>query len=55
MGMIAEGYFSAKNYHELGIMTGKCDDMPIVEAVYRVLYEGADPKTEIDYLIDNVF
>lgn len=55
MGMIAEGYFSAKNYHELGLMTGKADEMPIVEAVYRILYEEADPKTEIDYLIDNVF
>ncbi len=55
MGMIAEGYFSAKSYHELGIMTGKCDDMPIVEAVYRILYDNADPKTEIDFLIDNIF
>ena len=55
MGMIAEGYFSAKNYHELGIMTGTVDSMPIAEAVYRILYEEADPKTEIDYLIDNVF
>lgn len=55
MGMIAEGYFSAKNYHELGLMTGKVDEMPIVEAVYHVLYEGADPKTEIDNLIEHVF
>ncbi len=55
MGMIAEGYFSAKNYHEVGMMTGKVDEMPIVEAVYRVLYEDADPKSEIDNLIDNVF
>lgn len=55
MGMIAEGYFSARNYHELGLMTGKVDEMPIVEAVYHILYENADPKTEIDYLIDNVF
>ncbi len=55
MGMIAEGYFSAKNYHELGMMTGKVDEMPIVEAVYHVLYESADPKAEIDYLIEHVF
>lgn len=55
MGMIAEGYFSAKNYHELGLLTGKGDEMPIVEAVYRVLYENSDPKTEIDTLIDTVF
>lgn len=55
MGMVAEGYYSAKNYHELGMMTGKVDEMPIAEAVYRILYEEADPETEIDNLIDNVF
>lgn len=55
MGTVAEGYFSAKNFHEIGIMLGKLDEMPIIEAVYRVLYEGADVKTEIDHLIDNVF
>lgn len=55
MGTVAEGYYSAKNYHELGMMIGRCDEMPIVEAVYRILYEGSDPKSEIDYLIDNVF
>ena len=55
MGMVAEGYYSSKNYHELGMMAGRVDDMPIAEAVYRILYEEADPKTEIDNLIDTVF
>lgn len=55
MGTVAEGYFSAKNFHEIGIMLGKLDEMPIIETVYRVLYEGANAKTEIDRLIDNVF
>ena len=55
MGMVAEGYYSAKNFHELGMMTGRVDEMPIAEAIYRILYEEADPKTEIDYLIDNIF
>lgn len=55
MGTVAEGYYSAKNYHELGMMIGRSDEMPIVEAVYRILYEQADPKTEIDNLIDTVF
>ena len=53
--MMAEGYFSAKNYHELGMMTGKVDEMPIAEAVYRILYEESDPRTEIEYLIEHVF
>ena len=55
MGTVPEGYFSAQNYHELALMIGRTDEIPIVEAVYRILYEDADPKTEIDYLIDNVF
>lgn len=55
MGMVAEGYYSSKNYHELGMMAGRVDEMPIAEAVYRILYEEADPKTEIDNLIENVF
>lgn len=55
MGTVAEGYFSARNFHEIGLMLSKLDEMPIIEAVYRILYENADPKTEIDYLIDNVF
>lgn len=55
MGTVPEGYFSAQNMHELGMLIGRNDEMPIVEAVYRILYEEADPKTEIDYLIDNVF
>ena len=55
MGMVAEGYYSSKNYHELGLMTGKLDEMPIAEAVYRILYENSDPKEEINALIDNAF
>lgn len=55
MGMVAEGYYSAKNFHELGMMAGRVDEMPIAEAVYRILYEGVDPRTEIDYLINHVF
>lgn len=55
MGMVAEGYYSAKNFHEIGMMTGKLDGMPISEAVYRILYENADPKEEINSLIDNAF
>ncbi len=55
MGTVPEGYYSAQNYHELALIIGRTDDIPIVEAVYRILYEEADPRTEIDFLIDNVF
>lgn len=49
-GMVAEGYYSAAVMHR---MDSPCPT-PIAEAVYAVLYEGADPRTSIDYLIDNV-
>ena len=49
-GMVAEGYYSARAMHQ---MTTPCPT-PIAEAVYRVLYLDAEPKKEIDYLIDNV-
>ncbi len=37
MGTTPEGYFSAQNLHELCLMMGRNDDIPIVEAVYRIL------------------
>ena len=54
-GSVAEGYYSVANLvshiDELGLR-GR---FPIVESVYRVLYEGADPRAEIDFLVGNVF
>lgn len=49
-GMVAEGYYSAAVMHH---MATPCTT-PIAEAVYSILYEDADPRKSIDYLIDNV-
>lgn len=49
-GMVAEGYYSAAIMHH---MTSPCPT-PIAEAVYGVLYEGADPREAIENLINNV-
>ena len=44
-GMIAEGVFTAKSVHQLGLKYQI--DMPIHEAIYRVLFEGKDPKQSV--------
>lgn len=45
---LAEGYYTAAAIHGLARRYGV--DLPICETVYRVLYEGANPKTEIESL-----
>ncbi len=42
VGAVVEGYYAAKSAYELGKLKGI--DMPITEAAYKVLYEGADVK-----------
>ena len=42
VGAVVEGYYAAKSAYELGKRMGI--DMPITEAAYQVLYEGADVK-----------
>ena len=42
VGAVVEGYYAAKSAYELGKARGI--DMPITEAAYKVLYEGADVK-----------
>lgn len=45
---LAEGYYTAAAVHNLCQKHGV--DMPICEAVYAILYEGADPKSTLDGL-----
>ena len=49
MPMVAEGYYGTKCIHEInrGVQAG----MPILEAVYRILYEGERPQEAIDTII----
>lgn len=54
-GSVAEGYFSVKNMHSIYERLGDSASIPISEAVYRILYEGANPRKEIENLINNVF
>ena len=43
VGAVGEGYYAAKSAYELGRAKGI--DMPITEAAYKVLYEGAEVKS----------
>ena len=49
VGAVVEGYYAAKSAWELGQRQGI--DMPITEAAYQVLYEGADVKESFQRLL----
>ena len=49
VGAVVEGYYAAKSAYELGKAKGI--DMPITEAAYKVLYEGADVKLAVQELL----
>ena len=48
MNMIAEGYYAVKSIHQINKQHGV--EMPIITAVYNILYEKASPSAEIDIL-----
>ena len=52
MNMVAEGYYAVKCIHEIN-KTYKVD-MPITEAVYRILYEKMAPAIEIKLLTERL-
>jgi glycerol-3-phosphate dehydrogenase (NAD(P)+) len=49
VGAVVEGYYAAKSAYELGCRMGV--EMPIVEAAYKVLYEGASAKEAVQVLL----
>ena len=52
MKMIAEGYYATRSIHEINVKHNL--NIPIAEAVYRILYENASPKIEIPKLLEGM-
>lgn len=52
MNMVAEGYYAVKCLHEINKEFNV--NMPILNAVYNVLYEGYSPAVEIRMLSENL-
>ncbi len=54
MNMVAEGYYAAKSAYLINQKNKKKTRMPIIEAVYAILYEGKDPKRVFKKLTDKL-
>ena len=50
MNMIAEGYYATELVHELAVQ--KNIDMPIVKAVYEVIYKQGSAKKIFNFLAE---
>ncbi|MGJ8591683.1 MAG: NAD(P)H-dependent glycerol-3-phosphate dehydrogenase [Aquaticitalea sp.] len=54
MSMVAEGYYATKSAFQLNETNKKKTKLPIINAVYDILYEGKDPKTTFKKLTDKL-
>ncbi len=52
MSMVAEGYYGTKCMHEINSRPDLRVDMPILDCVYRILYENVSPRRAIDRITD---
>ncbi|MFT5242427.1 MAG: glycerol-3-phosphate dehydrogenase (NAD(P)+) [Glaciecola sp.] len=54
MNMVAEGYYATKSAYELNKKNVKKTQLPIIEAVYEILYENKNPKKVFKKLTDKL-
>ncbi|MFN5619705.1 MAG: NAD(P)H-dependent glycerol-3-phosphate dehydrogenase, partial [Flavobacteriales bacterium] len=52
MNMVAEGYYAARGIHEINTKFNA--EIPIADAVYRILYEKISPMMEMRILTDKL-
>ena len=51
MSMIAEGYYATKSCYDLNSKRAKKARIPIIKAMYAILYEGKSPKKVFKKLV----
>ena len=54
MSMVAEGYYAAKSAYELNEKSQKKTKIPIIDAVYEILYQGKEPKKVFQKLTEKL-
>jgi glycerol-3-phosphate dehydrogenase (NAD(P)+) len=54
MNMVAEGYYAVKSAYTIKEGFKKTVKTPIIDAVYQVLYKGANPKKIFSALADQI-
>ena len=54
MNMVAEGYYSTKTAQLLNEKNKKKTRLPIINAVYEILYEGKDAKKVFKKLTEHL-
>ncbi|WP_159021971.1 NAD(P)H-dependent glycerol-3-phosphate dehydrogenase [Formosa sp. L2A11] len=54
MSMVAEGYYASKSAQLLNDKNTSKTKLPIINAVYEILYEGKDPKKTFEKLTDKL-
>ncbi len=54
MNMVAEGYYATKSAYELNQKNEKKTQIPIIEAVYAILYQNKNPKKVFKKLTDKL-
>jgi glycerol-3-phosphate dehydrogenase (NAD(P)+) len=54
MSMVAEGYYATKSAFKLNEKSPKKTRIPIIDAVYGILYEGKEPKKVFQKLTERL-
>lgn len=54
MNMVAEGYYATKSAFDLIEKNERKDKLPIITAIYAILYEGKDPKSTFQKLTEKL-
>jgi len=54
MSMVAEGYYATKSAYDLNKKNKSKAQLPIIKAVYEILYENKNPKKVFEKLVDKL-